>query len=814
MRKPSPVGDYSTFFGIDPRTAVWFVAELHLMFAAIVLGVPIFAVVVEIIGAKTGEERYDRLAHEFTRLLSAAFATTAALGGLLSFVLIGLYPTFTTQLTGIFKGAFFVYGLLFFGEAFCLYYYYYSWKRLKSQEPRNQPLARGIWLVFLLVAVAWIGLFLFGGEDLDSIREHGQVEAERVENWADQLKPWFKKGVEDEEDIATYLATPMGKLVDYDIELAGGSGEESIRTCAEALLTAAIEMAAERKVVTVENAEEKLESAAALIAADLKMAASVEAANASEGHWRLLLLVGLLGAMLSLGACWASSAKAFHIWFGIALNGLGTALLLIANSWATYMMSPTGVHEVTNQFVGTTWQAIANPLWHPVNLHRVLANVVLGGFVAGAYAAVKMLGAKTEEDRAHYDWMGYVGNFVGMCAMIPLPFAGYWLGREVYSYSPIMGNNMMGGAFSWTFILQALLIGMLFFGANYYLWIGMQRIEGAERYRKFIPWNTAILVVSFAIWLTPHNLPLSAMERAMMAGESFHPVLKYFGLMPAKNAVVNFIIVSTFFSFLMYRRCNLGKVKPFSEQGTGARIVLLGVLAAVLATLGWYANVIWHIDPVSISVKPESRWIFLGAGTALLVEAGFAIVSVLLTFLGRGKVGQSIYFASTVLLVTFFLGVWGFVAMTDASQFLRNIAVCQVLMVLTCLVLNSTIDVLMLRDAEVIGGMKWGHIPNRGAYTLIWNCLAVVMLMGLMGFIRSGLREDWHIYGVMRDISDWAWTPPQATMTLNVSIITFIFLGLVAFVFWLADLAHIDDEEEAPAPAADTGSMAQISGEV
>ena len=55
--------------------------------------------------------------------------------------------------------------------------------------------------------------------------------------------------------------------------------------------------------------------------------------------------------------------------------------------------------------------------------------------------------AEADEERAHYDWMGYIGNFIGLGALIPLPFAGYYLGREVYSASPVMGNIMMGGAF-------------------------------------------------------------------------------------------------------------------------------------------------------------------------------------------------------------------------------------------------------------------------------------------------------------------------------------------------------------------------------
>ncbi|MDP2751830.1 MAG: hypothetical protein Q8O31_04390 [Rhodocyclaceae bacterium] len=36
-----PAADYRLFFGFSNRTAIWVVAELHLMFAAFVLGVPI-----------------------------------------------------------------------------------------------------------------------------------------------------------------------------------------------------------------------------------------------------------------------------------------------------------------------------------------------------------------------------------------------------------------------------------------------------------------------------------------------------------------------------------------------------------------------------------------------------------------------------------------------------------------------------------------------------------------------------------------------------------------------------------------------------
>ena len=133
------------------------------------------------------------------------------------------------------------------------------------------------------------------------------------------------------------------------------------------------------------------------------------------------------------------------------------------------------------------WAAINNSTWMPINIHRLIANIVFGGTIAGAYAAFRFLAAKTDEERARYDWMGYIGNFVALSAFIVLPFAGYYLGREIYAYNQTMGITMMGGFMSWLWIIQAILIGVLFLGSNYYLWLGMERIPGAERYRKYVP---------------------------------------------------------------------------------------------------------------------------------------------------------------------------------------------------------------------------------------------------------------------------------------------------------------------------------------
>src|ERR1041384_8411312 len=79
------------------RTAVWVVAQLHILFAAFILGAPIFSVISEWLGYRKQDLRYDRLAKEVTKVTVILFSMTALTGGLFIFVLLATYPQFTTR---------------------------------------------------------------------------------------------------------------------------------------------------------------------------------------------------------------------------------------------------------------------------------------------------------------------------------------------------------------------------------------------------------------------------------------------------------------------------------------------------------------------------------------------------------------------------------------------------------------------------------------------------------------------------------------------------------------------------------------------
>jgi cytochrome bd-type quinol oxidase subunit 1 len=534
--------DYRAFPVIGSRVAIWMVAQLHLLFAAFVLAVPIFAFIVEAIGYKTGDLRYDRLAHEFTKLLSVSFSLTATFGAFLTFMLVILYPKFTNYLMGVFSPTFLPYVLLFFFEAFFLYTYYYGWGKF-------HPLV--------------------------------------------------------------------------------------------------------------------------------------------------------------------------HLGLGLGLNLVGTSIMFIANAWLTFMTSPRGISETGT--VLSVWDAVNNYTWMPINVHRVIANVAFGGSVAAAYAAVKFLQAETDEERAHYDWMGYIGNFVAISAFLPLPFAGYWLAKEIYAFSQTLGLTMMGGAFSWLFIIQAVLIGNLFLAANYYLWLGMGRVDGVQPLQKFIKYLLFGITLCFMVWATPRSIIATVSEVRAMGGSS-HPILGYLGVMSAKNTAVNILILTTFMSFLLYRRT--GKV----------------------ATVGWAR---------------------------------------------KGHAAQLLIFAATALFVIF-LGVYGY--FVEATVRIR-LSVPQVLSVLFAMVSITVIDIFLFRGAQRTGEVRWGRIPRISQYVLIFIAVTFTWLMGLMGYVRSGLRQHWHVYGVIRDRSPDAFTPTLGFATKVVSVTVILFFALIGIVFWIASLHDRPDFE-------------------
>jgi len=164
---PGPTEDGYRFFPfIGSRDWIWIIAQLHLNFAAFVLGVPIFAVVMEYLGWRKSDERLDRIAYDFTKLFTLAYTLTAILGSILLISLPILYPKFIDYMMKILGPTWWAYLAVMYGEVLVCYAYFYSWKRMKDKKGLH--VGMGLLLnilgtLLLLITSAWVGFMTTPG---------------------------------------------------------------------------------------------------------------------------------------------------------------------------------------------------------------------------------------------------------------------------------------------------------------------------------------------------------------------------------------------------------------------------------------------------------------------------------------------------------------------------------------------------------------------------------------------------------------------------------------------------------------------------
>jgi hypothetical protein len=185
--------------------------------------------------------------------------------------------------------------------------------------------------------------------------------------------------------------------------------------------------------------------------------------------------------------------------------------------------------------------------------------------------------------------------------------------------------------------------------------------------------------------------------------------------MSAKNTVVNLMILTTFLSFVLYRRANRVSTRPWVHTGMAIQWAAFAAAACVVVFYGVY---------------------------------GYFVESIV-------RIGFSVY---------------------------------QVLAVLGAIVLVMAIDIPMFKGARTTGQIRWGTIAPHSQYVLILLAVTFTWLMGLMGFARSGIRQHWHVYGVMRDTSVDAVTPALGYAANVITVVTLVFFALVLFIFWLGGL--------------------------
>jgi cytochrome bd-type quinol oxidase subunit 1 len=506
------------------RTAVWVVANLHILFAAFILGAPIFAVVAEWLGHKNNDPKYDRLAKEVIKVTVILYSMTALTGGLFLFVLLGTYPDFSTWLIKHFFLVFAViYPLLFILETVILYTYFYSWDSMKG------PL------------------------------------------------------------------------------------------------------------------------------------------------------------------------KGRHIALGVLLNIVGTVTLFVIDGPTSFMNTPAKAAEGVSlvEFIQTAslWDKMANFSWMPLNLHRIVGNVTFGGFIAGLIAAYMYMGSKTDEERSYYDWMGFVGNMIGVGALLLLPFMGYLLAYELCDYDASICPYMMADQLSMFFEMQGAMIGLIFLASNYYIWLSLKRIEGVEKIRMSGFVALAVLVMPAVMGYAWYLFPPPEWQSLIFLGAIiFVPMI-------------------------------LGKVPGLKNFTVSAfTMIKIGFLMIVVADAIW------------------------------MTPHGFVATQGLATH-------------------DLELPEW---AQELALMPAKNAAAFT-------LVFLTIVNYIMYNRAIKRGTIIWGKIDFASQFVLIFLAFTAIWTMGLMGTVRSLTRKYYHVYNLVPDFTQEAFTPTLAYSAWWITGITIVFFAVVSF---------------------------------
>lgn len=366
------------------RTAIWIIAQFHILFASFILGVPLFAVIAEYLYMRKGDYRYERLAKDIARVMAIAYSLTALSGGTFAFLLSALYPDFSYHILNKFSYLWILFypGMVVI-ETILMYLYYFSWEPLKER-------------------------------------------------------------------------------------------------------------------------------------------------------------------------------KGIHLSIGILLNIVGIATLFNMDAIASYMNTPP--RDLINP---TLWENVYNYTWMPLNIHRLVGNLTYGGYMVGMMGAFLYVWSDNKDDRAYYDWMGYIGNTIGVGAMLVLPIMGYIYAREFYRYAAELGIYMMSDRLSMYFEAQAIVVGLMFLASNYYIYLSMKRIEGAVRYVPIVRFGFIVVFFAACIWFIPrHYFATMVPEEWMYEGMTKADFLKttelpshlgFLALMKAKNTAAVLLLVVTLLNYVIYR---------------------------------------------------------------------------------------------------------------------------------------------------------------------------------------------------------------------------------------------------------------------
>ncbi|MCA1729566.1 MAG: cytochrome ubiquinol oxidase subunit I, partial [Actinobacteria bacterium] len=173
----------------------------------------------------------------------------------------------------------------------------------------------------------------------------------------------------------------------------------------------------------------------------------------------------------------AGLAAAFFIlsWQWI-LTGIDSFMVTGGGEGGQIIQSGTAVSSI-----GSALDSILNPVFLPQNIHRTFGNLSWPAFAVAAWAAFSYTRAKSDEDKAFYDWAGSMGVTWGTAFLLLQPLGGFLIAYSMKSsgsgsYERLTGEGYGSGTFtSHLLLINLAMVVALFVLSNAAMYLGAGR---------------------------------------------------------------------------------------------------------------------------------------------------------------------------------------------------------------------------------------------------------------------------------------------------------------------------------------------------
>jgi cytochrome d ubiquinol oxidase subunit I len=253
-----------------------------------------------------------------------------------------------------------------------------------------------------------------------------------------------------------------------------------------------------------------------------------------------------------------------HALLGVAVLLWQTLFMVLIVELDAFLLTParTGLLQST-----------LNPTYIPLLVHRFFGNVSWTALLLAAVAVVRMARAADDGERWYQSWAARVNLRIGVATGVAMPLGGFAIVEALKVTQVGVFDNLVHGEAAWLFVLQSVLLGILFVGGNVALAWEEPGVRGADAVgRACVLLATAGFVLGVMpsqvlsgnlLWLRYAGIGAGTLVTLVHVAVRTLPPRRHLALSPAPGAVA---------------------VLPYQASLLARRAVLVtGVVAMVLA---------------------------------------------------------------------------------------------------------------------------------------------------------------------------------------------------------------------------------------